>query len=580
MSRIKYVFLILLFACSGRNGDKLNIYSPDGKVAVELKHIEEELSFQVFWNDQLLLDSSALGLVPDQSFTIISATKNRVDQSWKPVWGQFSKIRDHYGELELTLDFGDFIGNLFLRAYNQGVAFRFIIPENQVLEKVAYRSEYKLTPGSSFYFPSGENEPVGPVNTTTTIRKPISPPVVVETPTGMFMSILESDLYSSQNFQVMNIEFDQEKELLYSLNEATTTNSQVITPWRVILLGETVGDLVTSSVPVNLAAPNKLEDASWVKPGKTLWDWRVHGFTTSDGFTYGVDTKSYLRFIDFAAENDIEYFLIDANWYSDVDPGVFIVSDKLDLKKVADYATKKGVDLLLYYDNQKGEFGDEALFSYYESLGMKGIKYGFMGEHVPFTQVAIELAAESHLLINFHDGPVPMTGIRRTLPNAVTREYCHAQQDARRVFTPEAFIKMALINAIQGPLDMNNGNFDILGINAGDRQKGPRKLNSYLTTVTAEAARTLIIFSGLVCIPDAPEAYAAKQDLFEFIKEQPVGKWDESQVLHSKIGEYICTARRYEDEWFIGSVMSQKGGSLDIPLDFLKEGITYDITFY
>jgi len=168
----------------------------------------------------------------------------------------------------------------------------------------------------------------------------------------------------------------------------------------------------------------------------------------------------------------------------------------------------------------------------------------------------------------------------RTYPNAITREYCHAQQDSRRVFTPEAFIKMALINAIQGPLDMNNGNFDITGINNGERQKGPRIQNSYLSTVTSEAARTLIIFSGLVCIPDAPEAYEAKKDLFEFIQKQPAGKWDESQIIHSQIGDHITTARRHGEEWFIGSVINQKGGTLDISLDFLEADLSYEATFY
>ncbi len=186
----------------------------------------------------------------------------------------------------------------------------------------------------------------------------------------------------------------------------------------------------------------------------------------------------------------------------------------------------------------------------------------------------------SELLIVFHDGPVPYTGIRRTYPNAISREYCHAQQDSRRAFTPESFIKMALINAITGPLDMNNGNFDLMGINSGLRHKGPLERNSYLSTVASEAARTLIIFSGLVCIPDAPEAYEAKKDLFEFIQKQPVGKWDESLIPNSKIGEYITTARRHGKEWFIGSVYNQKGGILDIKLNFLEAGQEYEVTYY
>jgi len=210
---------------------------------------------------------------------------------------------------------------------------------------------------------------------------------------------------------------------------------------------------------------------------------------------------------------------------------------------------------------------------------MKGIKYGFMGSDVPFTRNAIQMSAKSNLLIDFHDNPVPLTGVSRTYPNAITKEFCHGQQDYRKAFTPKTFIRMALINGIQGPLDMNNGVFDISSVNAGEREKGPRKLNSLFTTVTAETARTLIVFSGLVCIPDAPEAYAEKLDLFEFIKELPVGKWDDTKILHAKMDSFISTARRHGDNWYIGSVHAD-GGTLNIALDFLKENTNYTITYY
>lgn len=80
---------------------------------------------------------------------------------------------------------------------------------------------------------------------------------------------------------------------------------------------------------------------------------------------------------------------------------------------------------------------------------------------------------------------------------------------------------------------MNNGNFDLLEINSGKRLKGPVKVNSYLSTVASEAGRTLIIFSGLVCIPDAPDAYEAKKDLFEFIRKMRVGKWDYTKIFNA-----------------------------------------------
>ena len=578
------LFVIILSACSaGKDIRYLN--SPDKLVHVAFSDEGGILKYQLKWQDQVMINSSELSLFPGKTVRILGAEHRSLDTTWNPVWGQFSKIRDQYNELVFELDMEGSRAYMICRAYDQGVGFRFEMAGYKEGDSATLYCEYNLVDENKLFCPAGEKEPLGPLTihelkTNVPNIPGLMLPIVVENSNKKFLSILESDLYAAEGFKVMALRFDREKGMLVSSNQTKLTGEKSMSPWRVILLGETAGDLVCSTVPVNLATPCQLEDTRWIEPGKTLWDWRVHGYTTPDGFTYGLNTESYLRFIDFASEKGIEYFLIDAGWYQDVSKGQFTVSDDLDLDHVVKYADQKGVKLILYYDNHKGRYGDEELFPYYQSLGMKGIKYGFMGENVDFSREAIRRSARSELLIDFHDGPVPFTGIRRTFPNAITREYCHAQQDSRRAFTPEAFIKMALINTIQGPLDMNNGNFDITGINEGERLKGPRKLQSYLSTVASEAARTLLIFSGLVCIPDAPEAYREKEDLFEFIEKQAVGKWDESRIIHSRMGEYICTARRYGKEWFVGSVINQKGGSLDISLDFLEAGLSYDVTYY
>ncbi|MCG8400002.1 MAG: glycoside hydrolase family 97 protein, partial [Firmicutes bacterium] len=559
-----------LTGCPAEKG-RYTITSPDGKVEVELTQIEGKIHYQLLWEDKEMIAPSELSILPGVSANITASNVSIESETWEPVWGQFSQISNNYQQLTVDLNLDGTNGKLYVRTYDKGVGFRYELTGFEEGTEARFYCEYNLSGEDGIYSPAGEGEPLGPLRIVSLQKSqdlpPLRMPLVVERPDQKHMAILESDLFSAEGFEVMHLNFDQKKKRLNSDNAVAAKGESLVTPWRVVLLEENVGDLVTNTVPVNLATPNQLEDASWVRPGKTLWDWRVHGYQAPDGFTYGIDTESYLRFIDFAAEKGIEYFLIDDAWYTEAGKSYFKVSDKLNLEKVSKYAKEQRVGLILYYDRKRGNYGDKELFPYYKSLNMKGIKYGFMGEDVPFTRNAVMESAKNRLLIDFHDGPVPFTGIRRTFPNAITKEYCHAQQDSRRTFTPETFIKMALINAIQGPLDMNNGNFDISGINRGDRKKGPRILNSYITTVTAEVARTLIIFSGLVCIPDAPEAYKAKEDLFEFIQKLPVGKWDESRILHSKMGEYITTARRHNQDGFIGSVISQKGGILPITLD-------------
>lgn len=584
VSLILAAFSVLLIRCGNASEKNLLISSPDKALQIQLRENEGKLAYSIMWNGQSTISNSLLSILPDQKVSVIETHMEEKKGSWNPVWGQFSEIVDHYNELQVALDYEGVPATLYVRAYNGGSAFRFVVNDLPETAEPAFFIEYGLSHTDKVYMPAGEGMPKGPIVIGDLAQMDSIPyrwmmPLVVETDQNHFMSLLESDLVSAPGFSVIDFDFDRNKEKILANNTFISEEKNLRTPWRLILLEENIGDLLTNTVPQNVAAPLALEDSSWIMPGKTLWDWRVHGYTAADGFTYGIDTESYLRFIDFASENGIEYFLIDDAWYTDVSQGHIEMSDKLDLQKVMEYAEEKEVSVLLYYDQHKGDYGDAALFPYYQELGAKGIKYGFQGSNVSFTRDAIEMSAESKLLIDFHDGPVPFTGVSRTYPNAITREYCHAQQDSRRAFTPQAFIRMALINALQGPLDMNNGCFDISSINAGEREKGPKAKNLY-TTVTAEAARTLIIFSGLVCIPDAPEAYAEKSDLFEFIREIPVGKWDETKIVHAKMDEYITTARRHGEAWFIGSVHNEPGGTLPITLDFLEAEKEYDITYY
>jgi len=586
--KIKLRFLLLftfiaIMACNKKQNE-FSIKSVNETLDVKIINVDGSLKYTLFSDGKELIKPSDISILPNALTEIKGSIVNSYNKTWKPVWGQFSEIKDEYSELVLDLLIDATKAKLYVRVYNNGIGFRYELDGFKKDLEATFYCEYNLNSTNLLYTPNKENPPLGPfsIEGLTKVKKQprLMTPLVVKNTDNSYLSILESDLYIAPEFGTIKFKFLKDKNILVSSNKVKLDGTKVTTPWRVILVEEKIGDLVTNTVPLNLATPNKIGDTSWIQPGKSLWDWRVHGYKTEDGFIYGIDTESYIRFIDFASKKGIEYFLIDASWYTEVTKGHFTVTEKLDIEKVSKYAKTKGVKLILYYDNHKGRYGDDELFSYFESLGMSGIKYGFMGNNVSFTSNAIQQSAKNHLLVDFHDSPVPYTGIERTLPNAITKEYCHAQQDSRKAFTPETFIKMALINAIQGPLDMNNGNFDLIGINKGDRLKGPKKNNTYFSTVVSEVARTLIIYSGLVCLPDAPESYQKKSNLFEFIQKMPVGKWDESKVLSSKIDDHISTARRFGEEWFIGSVASKKGVSLDINLDFLVEGKSYTVTYY
>ncbi|MCK5277720.1 MAG: glycoside hydrolase family 97 catalytic domain-containing protein, partial [Cyclobacteriaceae bacterium] len=331
-----------------------------------------------------------------------------------------------------------------------------------------------------------------------------------------------------------------------------------------------------------LSAPSKIEDTSWIKPGKCMWDWRVWGYETETGFRYELDTKSHLRFIDFAAENNIKYLLMDADWYGSEfsttsDPTS--ANEKVDIQKNMAYAKSKGVGIILYLNDVGAKkFGLERVIKQFADWGASGVKYGFMKnqgqEKVQYTRKVVELCAKYKLLVDFHDGPVPPSGDCRTWPNLITREYCHSQADAKRSYWPETAVASPFINGLTGSLDLCGGWYDLEG--AESRVKVFEPIPG---TVAAENAKLVVNYSGLSVLADSPEEYMKKPDLFQFIRVLP-DSFDEIKVLNDVIRESITVARRSGDQWFVGSLTNRDARTLKIPLGFLAPDTKYEVILY
>jgi alpha-glucosidase len=338
------------------------------------------------------------------------------------------------------------------------------------------------------------------------------------------------------------------------------------------MIGDSPGALVDSNILENVNEPCDAEKFSWVRPGVCFWDWRAWGHVAGD-FTWQLGLESWKRFVDLASETGVPYLLLDANWYgqefntkSDPLKGGKV----LDVHKLVAYAKEKNVAIIVYLNDAiTKNFDVEEVLSAYNRWGIKGIKYGFMrGDKLTKTQRVIELCAKYKLLCNFHDGPLPPTGDYVAWPCCVTREYCHAQSDAKKAFVPKTFTTTVFVNNLCGPIDMDNGMFDL---NNSKKQR-PKVFAEVPSTIVAEAARTLIVFSGLVVVPDSADSYRRHLDLFRFISAQKM-PWKQSVTLAGEIGKYIVTAREAADgTWLLAAATNEEGRKLDIPLKFLGEG--------
>ncbi len=598
------LFLVSVACTSERpseqlSGERYTISSPEGSLKVVIENDSGQLHYRLTQNETVLIDRSRLSILPEVEYEILDSKTLRIDNVWEPVWGQFSQVRDHCTERTIDLKAGATRFALICRVYDDGVGLRFSFPEQAELSGRAlqFEVEYRFDADYPMFHARGEGDPAGPfpissfdadnrgraVPALVRLGKDIPSaviPAVVDFGNDRYLAILESDLHSAvlkASTTTMELARAHPQPGLLSVNSAEIRGDSYDTPWRVFLVGNQAAGMLVNPVPLNLAAECKIPDPSWVKSGKSLWDWRVRGYK-GDGFTYGADTESYKRFIDFAGEHDFRYFLIDWLWYW-VREGKFTVNPEIDVEAVIAHGRNRGVEVLLYWDEYRGgSLPMDEVFGLYHTLGASGVKYGFRGNDAEFTAEAIEKAAKHQLVINFHDLPCPMVGVERTYPNAVTREYCHAQMDAGRVSSPRDFLRMVMINGITGPLDMNNGMYALnTSPESTPRVDWHHNLES---TVAAENAKVLIAYSGLILLPDAPEEYQKKSDLFEFLARMPQANWDETRILRSKMGEYLSMARRSGEEWFVGSVVNEEGGSLDIALDFLDANKSYDATFY
>jgi len=526
------------------------VTSPDGKLALAFACDNGRVSYSLRADGKALIQASPVGY---EGGMLAGVTRRSADAVWTPIWGKRASVPERYNEV--TLDLTTY--RLVARAYDDGVAFRCLSGAGAERTCFAFAGDYTA------WFYNGEHHNLGPETLSESDGKRM-PPMTVKAADDAYLAVLEADLGNGDPLALQTKKGETAFGVASKPSEA----------WRVLLFGRTPGAMVDSHL-IELLNPPPAEglDFSWVKPGVAVWDWRINGAQV-DGFKYEMSYPSWVRMVDFAAENDIRYLVLDADWYGkEFNPQ----SDPMkggyagDAKKLIQYAKQKGVGIWLYLNDVAGRAYpiDQTLKAYGE-WGAAGIKYGFMKgsplEKNERTRMITELCAKNKLLCDFHDGPVHPYGQMRTWPNAVTRELCHAQLDAHRVFLPKTFVTTVFVNMLAGPIDMNNGLADLTQANRVDQaQPVP-------STLVGEAARTLITFSGATVIPDIPENYRKHPELLHFIaaQQQP---WRESRTLSGVIGEHIVMARQAADgAWLVGAATNEDPRELDIPLGFLGAG--------
>ena len=568
-----------------KNNQSHLLLSPDKQLQLNFSQTSSgDYVYSFTAGKKTLIENSPLGykvetgnIIPSKGWKIVKVNRKKINTVWKPLWGKRSLVPDKYNELRIILCSETATSDSFeivARAYNNGVAFRYIVPEGTITPRtvISEQTAFNFYDNYTAWYYNGERHNIGPelLSETSGERLPV---MTIKAGDNLYLAIHEACLDEGEPMRLFS---EKGKQLFTITSKPQNLHAGYQSAWRTIMFGKTPGDLVDSHLLELLNPdPSPEYDFSWVKPGVALWDWRIDG-ALWEGFKYTMSYPSWIKMIDFASEQGFKHLVLDANWYG---PEFSQTSDPVkgdkakEVQKLIQYGKDKGVGIWLYLNDVGGRnYPLEQTLEQYGRWGATGVKYGFMNgkpeEKNIRTKLITMLCAKNKLLVDYHDGPVHPYGQMRTWPNAITREYCKAQLDGRQIFYPKTFVTSVFVNMIAGPIDMNNGMFDL-------RQGRTTRVDNNQevpSTVVSEAARTLITFSGATIIPDIPEYYQKYPALLRFISAQKM-PWLESKTLSGEIGVYITMMRKAADGVFlIGAATNEEARTIQLPLSFLPKG--------
>ncbi len=607
-----FIYLLLfipfiLLSCGGYKPESpFSIVSPDNKILVTVTteggENGTEMMYDVIFNEIPVVYDSPLGIILkdigtfSENLKIIGVNHSSTDETYSIPFGKSTEIRNKYNELVISLeDEEERKIDIIFRVYIDGVAYRYHFPGQKNLKDIEISGELS---GFNFrknhtYWGQHLDSYANSYENTYTVSElaNITPdsltalPVLIKVSEDAWVALTEANLNDYAGMYVRGTA-GSDWNLTASLsplpdNPGICVKMQVpnSSPWRVLMIADDPGRLIESNIILNLNEPCSF-DTSWIKPGKTAWDWWCCQKVVGEDFEGAMDNRTMKYFIDFAAEYDLEYMLVDAGWYNKdwIEGDITKSIPEIDIPDLVEYANKKGVDILIWLHWTLTDKQMDEAFPLYEKWGVKGVKIDFMNrddqEMVNFYHRTLKKAAEHKLVVDYHGAYKP-TGIRRTYPNLLTREGLRGLEWVKVSdnIDPEYNCILPFTRMLAGPMDYTPGGFT----NATKNQfKPPEKgWSSRIPPMTQgtrchQLALFVIFESPLQMVPDYPANYRGKPES-GFIRHVPA-VWNETRVLQAKVGDYVTIARKNGDEWYLGSITDWTPRELTVPLDFLSQG--------
>ena len=606
---MKIFFLIIFYLFSSyalKAADSLHVLSPDNSIDITI-NTKKILTYTISVDNKIILEPSVIDLELMNGKKLsddlsIQATKlhpvNEIVVS--PVPDTRKNIPDVYNEL--LIQFKQNFSVAF-RVYNDGVAYRII---SRFKDSITIKKEtavFQFAKDAHVFAPLIQKRENLDIYHTSfeelyqyksldslTYKDVMFSPALVSSADNIKIVVTESDLLDYPGMFLKGTQaFALEGEFAsYPLKEKIAegdypqmvvtdraayiakTNGARNFPWRVLIIARNDKDLPANDLVYRLATPSKIKDVSWIHPGKCTDEWIIDVNLFNVPFKTGVNTASYKYYIDFAKRFGFNRIMMDAGWSDTRD--LFKISPNINMDTIVAYAKKRDIKLSMWtlsmaLDKQLG-----SALKQFQKWGVDFIMTDFIDRDdqktVNFYKRITEACADAHIMIMFH-GAYPQKGFNRTYPNNITREGVlgseyNAWSDKP---TPEHDVILPFTRMLAGPMDYEPGILD----NATKTQFRAiwGKVMSQGTRCH-QLAMFVVYNNPLQIFSGNPSQGYVEPNFMELLGSIPT-TWDTTIILEAKVADYIITARKKGEDWFIGGMTDWTARTFNLPLNFLSQ---------
>jgi alpha-glucosidase len=595
---------------------QFDMASPNGKLKLTVE-TAAQISWSVNFQNTAIISPSTISMTLDngdvlgEQATILSSKKSSVNEVLKTPFYKKSEVTNQYNQL--VLEFKGLYGIIF-RAYDEGVAYRFYTRRKGEIVIRSEEARFNFNQDDTCFVPyvrdlRGKEQFIQSFEALYT-EKPFSGlypdsliflPVLAKLPDSKKVVITEADLenypgmylksasgtgfgflavhaaYPLAEFQggyhMLNTMVSQRAPYIAKVNGSRDF------PWRVVVISERDADLLNNDMIQKLAAPSRVNDFSWIKPGKVSWDWWNDWNISHVDFKAGINTATYKYYIDFASTNKLEYIIMDAGWSDPLD--LMVVSPNINLAEIIAYAKQKNVAVILWASWYAASQKTTEAFSKYSAMGIKGFKIDFMDRDDQKMVASIyeiaQKAADYKLVIDYH-GMYKPTGLQKTYPNILNCEGVKGMENVKWTpndDVPRYDVSIPFIRMLAGPMDYTPGamrNATKSGFHPDNSMPMSQGTRSH------QLAMYTVFEAPLQMLADNPTIYMKEPECTQFISGIPT-TFDSTVALDGKVGEFVAIARRKNGIWYAGVLNNWNPRDLTLDFSFLGKG-NYEAEIY